>query len=225
MKKGILFSAVVALATLLMTGCGSSTPAKTIENLKAGIDGEMNASAKYAAFSQKATEEGYPAIAALFEATSKAEAIHAKNYQDILAGFQVTYEPVIKEIVVGTTAENLKAGVDGETYEFDVMYPAFIQAATDEGSQSAVVAFNYASDAEKGHAVLYANVLDVLNMPVIEGAAAPVTTLASVYYVCPKCGNTYAGTASDICEFCMTPQADFVAINAVFPVVEEVAVK
>ena len=46
----------------------------TADNLKNAITGELTASAKYAAFSEKAKEEGFAHIATLYAAVSKAEA-------------------------------------------------------------------------------------------------------------------------------------------------------
>jgi rubrerythrin len=71
--KNILFFAFICVIAL--TGCNQPKPVKTIENLKAGIKGETTASAKYAAFAQKAREEGNDTIAKLFDAASKSESI------------------------------------------------------------------------------------------------------------------------------------------------------
>jgi Rubrerythrin. len=68
MKKFLFFAAMGIIA---LAGCTGPKPVKTIENLKAGIKGETTASAKYAAFAQKAKEEGNDTIAKLFEVASK----------------------------------------------------------------------------------------------------------------------------------------------------------
>ena len=52
----------------LLAGC-SVTPVKTIENLKAAYNGESTASAKYAAFAEKAKAEGFDTVAVMFLAT------------------------------------------------------------------------------------------------------------------------------------------------------------
>ena len=71
------------LAIGLISGC-TSKPVKTIENLKAAYNGESTASAKYAAFAEKAKSEGFDTVAVMFLATSKAEAIHAGNHLKVL---------------------------------------------------------------------------------------------------------------------------------------------
>lgn len=100
-----------------------------LENLQAAYNGESNAHAKYAAFAKKAEEEGYGAVASLFRAASRAEKIHAENHAEVIRSLGA--EPVadVKTPEVKTTAENLKAAIAGETFERDVMYPAYLQIA------------------------------------------------------------------------------------------------
>ncbi|MEG1718070.1 MAG: ferritin family protein [Bacteroidales bacterium] len=209
MKK-ILCYLSMAIAMVGMISCTPKQD-KTIANLKAAIDGEATASAKYAAFAEQAAKDSLFAVEALFKATSQAEAIHIKNHQEVLATLGVKdYQPNVQTYEVKTTAENLQAAIDGETYEFSTMYPGFIKDAEAEKVQGALVSFNYAQDAEKGHAKIYADVLAKLSTPEM---------LAAVYYVCPKCGNTYANTPSEVCELCQTASDQFIVFNANLPVV------
>src|ERR1035437_8557203 len=67
----------------LTTSC-SPKPVKTIENLKAAFNGESTASAKYAAFAEKAKAEGFDTVAVMFMATSKSESVHAANHLKVL---------------------------------------------------------------------------------------------------------------------------------------------
>ncbi|MFR4417799.1 MAG: ferritin family protein [Akkermansia sp.] len=128
---------------------------KTIENLKAAITGESTASATYAAYAAKAAQEGQPLIQKLFEAASKAESVHAANHNKVLEKLGATMEPIDIQIHVGTTAENLKAAIAGETHEFESMYPEFIAVAEEEGQKAAVRSFTWATEAEKEHADLF----------------------------------------------------------------------
>jgi rubrerythrin len=52
--------------------------------MKDAFTGETTASAKYAAFAQKAEQEGYHEIAMLFKAASKSEKVHATNHKAVL---------------------------------------------------------------------------------------------------------------------------------------------
>jgi len=195
MKK-ILFFTLIALFALM--GCSQTKPVKTIENLKAGIKGETTASAKYTAFAQKAREEGNDTIAKLFDAASKAESIHAANHLKVLEELGEKMDEFKPEFEVKTTAENLQAALDGETYEVNTMYPQFIADAENEKVMNAVKSFNWASDTEKKHQQFYKNALQALN-------TQAENTLPFEYAVCPVCGNTYDKANMDAeCAFCMT---------------------
>ena len=203
MKK-ILFFTLIALFALM--GCTQTKPVKTIENLKAGIKGETTASAKYAAFAQKAREEGNDTIAKLFDATSKAESIHAANHLKVLEELGEKLDEFKPEFEVKTTAENLQAALDGETYEVNTMYPQFIADAENEKVMNAVKSFNWASDTEKKHQQFYKNALNALN-------TKDENTLPFEYAVCPVCGNTYDKANMDAeCAFCMTPSEKFIIL-------------
>ena len=86
MKKYFLTS-IVLLMTIAVIPAWSSTSAerqKVVDDLKAAFKGETTASAKYAAYADKANSEGLQKIALLFEAASKAENIHAGNHKAAL---------------------------------------------------------------------------------------------------------------------------------------------
>lgn len=197
------FSLIVVVIAIAFAGCSQPKPVKTIENLKEGVKGETTASAKYAAFSNRAMEEGYTNIARLFEAASKAEAIHAANHSKVLAELGVEMEAITPEFDVLTTAENLQAAIDGETYETTTMYPQFLADASAEKVAKAEKSFTWAFDTEKKHGDFYAAALEALN----NGAE---TSLPAGYEVCPVCGNTYeSGNVDESCAFCQTPREKY----------------
>ncbi len=179
---------------------------KTIENLKSAITGETTASAKYAAYAEKAKQEGFSNIALLFEAASKSENIHAGNHRAALAQLGETMGEVKPDFTVKSTKENLQDAINGESYEVATMYPEFIKTANDGKVNIALISFNYAYQTEKKHKDFYKEALDKLNNN-------QENTLASVYYVCSTCGNTYAGTAPERCGISMTPKERFYKIN------------
>ncbi|WP_243348874.1 rubrerythrin family protein [Parabacteroides sp. FAFU027] len=195
---------VLALISLIaLTGCKQAKPVKTIENLKAGIKGETTASAKYAAFAQKAKEEGHDAVAKLFEAASKAESIHAANHTKALEALGEKMEAIKPEFEVKSTAENLQAAIEGESYETTTMYPQFLKDAQTEKAEKAEKSFTWAFDTEKKHLEFYKSALNALN-------AKTEAQLPAGYAVCPVCGNTYdAAKVDEKCAFCMTPKEKF----------------
>lgn len=202
--KNILILAVIGL--IGFTGCQPPKPAKTIENLKAGIKGETTASAKYAAFAQKAREEGLDTIAKMFDAASKSESIHAANHSKVLEELGEKMDAFTPEFEVKTTAENLQAAIDGESYEVSTMYPQFLADAAAEKVEKATKSFTWASDTEKKHMQFYTSALQALN-------ANAENTLPFEYAVCPVCGNTYDKAAMDEkCAFCQTSKDKFILI-------------
>ena len=204
MKRNLFAFTIIAL--MAFTSCHNPKPVKTIENLKAGIIGETTASNKYLAFAEKAKTEGLDTIAKLFEAASKAEAIHAANHTKVLEGLGAKMENFTPEFVVKTTAENLQAAIDGETYEETTMYPGFLDAAKKEKVSKATKSFTWAMNTEKKHKDFYIKALAALK-------AHKTGSLSFNYAVCPVCGNTYETAKVDaMCAFCGTPKMKFIMI-------------
>ncbi len=151
---------------------------KTEQNLKDAFAGESQANRKYLAFAQKAEKEGYHQVARLFRAVAEAETIHAHAHMRAMKG-------------IGTTEENLRQALAGETHEFTKMYPAMIEAAKEEGEKSATLSFSYANEVEKIHAGLFQKALDMLRNPE-----------AADYYVCSVCGHTCENEPPERCPVC-----------------------
>ena len=186
---------------------GTNANAKTTNDLQTAFKGETTASAKYAAYSKKAEQEGYYQIALLFKAASTAENIHANNHKAVLQESGVGV-PVIKpEFIVKTTKENLQDAIAGETYEVTTMYPEFLTTANAAGNQLAMISLNYAYKTEKKHKVFYEAALTALQNN-------NTKTLATIYYVCPTCGNTYETTAPTRCGISMTGGEKFIKISS-----------
>lgn len=132
---------------------------KTVENLKAGFAGESQANRRYLYFAQKADEEGYQEVAATFRSTADGETAHAFGHMKYLkdVGDPVTGEPI------GTTVQNLKSAIAGETYEYTQMYPGFAKTAREEGFEDIAHWFEILSKAEKSHAKKYEDTLSAVN--------------------------------------------------------------
>ena len=121
---------------------------KTESNLKEAFAGESQANRRYLYFAQKADVEGYPDVAALFRSVAEGETGHAFGHFDFLKeiGDPVTGVPV------GSTADNLKSAIEGETYEYTEMYPGFARTAREEGFAEVAEWFETLARAEKSHA-------------------------------------------------------------------------
>ena len=120
----------------------------TEKNLKEAFAGESQANRRYLYFAQKADVEGYPDVAALFRSVAEGETGHAFGHFDFLAscGDPVTGEPV------GSTEENLRSAIAGETYEYTEMYPGFARTAREEGFDDIAEWLETLARAEKSHA-------------------------------------------------------------------------
>jgi rubrerythrin len=121
---------------------------KTHENLKEAFAGESQANRRYLYFAQKADVEGYPDVSALFRSVAEGETGHAFGHFDFLAadGDPVTDQPV------GSTEDNLRSAIHGETYEYTEMYPGFARTARDEGFTEIGEWLETLARAEKSHA-------------------------------------------------------------------------
>ena len=161
----------------------------TLDNLKEAFAGESQANQKYRAFAKKAEQDGLLNIARLFRTTAEAERIHAEGHLKSLDG-------------VGSTAENLQAAIDGETYEFTTMYPPMLaQAEADDHKAKRM--FGYAVQAEAVHARLYKMALE---------AAKAGKDLDMEFYLCPVCGYIEIGKPTEACPICKTRPEKFVQI-------------
>ena len=131
---------------------------KTEENLKAAFAGESQANRRYLYFAQKADVEGFNDVAAVFRSTAEGETGHAHGHLEFLeeVGDPATGEPI------GTTAQNLKASVAGETHEYTDMYPGMARAARSEGFDEIADWFETLAKAEKSHAGKFQKTLNEL---------------------------------------------------------------
>lgn len=161
----------------------------TENNLKEAFAGESQANRKYLAFAKKAEAEGFKQIAKLFRAAAEAETVHAHNHLRELGGIK-------------STKENLEEAINGESYEFQKMYPRMIKDAEAEGIKGALRSFNFANEVEKIHAELYRKALENIGKnPGVD------------YYVCQVCGNTVEGEPPDECPICKAKKKMFKKIE------------
>ena len=159
----------------------------TTENLKEAFAGESQAFQKYTAFAIKAEKEGLTNIARLFRLTAQAEQIHAAGHFKSLEG-------------VGSTADNLQAAIEGETFEFEKMYPPMVEEAESENHKAKRM-FKYAVEAEEVHANLYGQALE---------AVKAGKDLNTDFFLCPICGYIEFGQAPDKCPICNVLGSKFI---------------
>ena len=123
----------------------SLAESKTLENLKASFSGESQANRRYLYFAQKADIEGYNDVATVFRSTAEGETGHAHGHLEFMeeVGYPAIGEPI------GSTDENLKAAIAGETHEYTDMYPGMARTAREEGFDEIADWFETLAKAEK----------------------------------------------------------------------------
>src|SRR4030081_104565 len=131
---------------------------KTEQSLRDAFAGESQANRRYLYFANKADVEGQNDVAALFRSTAKGETGHAHGHLDYLA---VVGDPAT-DLPIGSSRQNLKAAVAGETHEYTDMYPGMAKAARDEQFEESAVWFETLAKAERSHANRFQKALDQL---------------------------------------------------------------
>ncbi len=132
---------------------------KTEQNLKEAFSGESQANRRYLYFAQKADIEGYNDVAVVFRSTAEGETGHAHGHLEYLeeVGDPATGEPI------GSTSDNLKAAIAGETHEYTDMYPSMAREAREEGFDEIADWFETLAKAERSHAGRFTKALDALD--------------------------------------------------------------
>jgi rubrerythrin len=118
----------------------------TIKNLESALAGESQAHIKYRYFAKIAREEGFEEVAKHFEHTANQELLHAWGHLELLIG-----KP--------STKECLEKAIEGETYEFTQMYPAFEAQAQLDGDEAAAEEAQHQIAESKEHAEQFKEVL------------------------------------------------------------------
>lgn len=182
---------------------------KTANNLLHAFAGESQARNRYTYYSSIAKKEGYVQIANIFEETANQEKEHAKRLMKLL-NTELKGECLHVEgdfpIMLGTTAECLKAAAAGENEEWTDMYPEFAKIADEEGFPEIANVCRSIAVAEKMHEDRYLKLLANLENGTVFKKDEVVT------WKCNNCGFIYEGTeAPERCPACDHPQAHFEA--------------
>lgn len=164
----------------------------TQENLQDAFAGESQANRRYLAFAKKADLDGLGMVAKLFRAAAEGETIHAHAHFNAMGA-------------VKSTAENLQAAGKGESFEFQQMYPKFIEQAREESHSPALVSFQNAMAVEQVHHSLY--------LEALKAVEAGTDMNSAKIFVCSICGNTVLDEAPDKCPVCGSAKEKFSEIE------------
>ena len=186
---------------------------KTANNLMHAFAGESQARNRYTYYASIAKKEGFVQIQNIFLETANQEKEHAKRLMKFmnkdLAG-ETLYTDGNFPVLLGTTAENLKAAAAGENEEYTDMYPSFAKTAREEGFEEIVTALESIAIAEKHHEARYLKLLEALENGTTFKRESPVV------WKCNNCGFIYEGLeAPERCPACDHPKAHF-EVNTFF---------
>ncbi len=168
----------------------------TVANLRSAFGGESMAHMRYKIWGDLAEKEDYPNVARLFRAVSRAEQAHATGHFkamqneagafNVLAGGGFGYS---------NTSEALAGAIEGETFEINEMYPAYLAVAEMQGEKAAIRSMNFAIAAEKIHAAMFTEAKQAVD----NDTDFEVGTIQ----ICTVCGHTMVSDhAPDQCPIC-----------------------
>ena len=177
---------------------------RTEKNLLTAFAGESQARNRYTYFASVAKKEGYVQISEIFTETANQEKEHAKRLFKFLEGGELEITAAFPAGTIGNTLENLNAAAEGESYEWNEMYPEFAAVAKEEGFATIAVVFEKIAVAEKQHDKRY----KALAANIEAGSVFKKTE--TVTWQCRNCGYVHDGAeAPKECPACAHAQAHF----------------
>ena len=179
---------------------------KTLENLSSAFVGESMARNRYTLYAKVAKKEGFEQIAEIFLVTAEQERQHAKWLFNLINEIKQSDDDVVVQApvpnVLGTTAENLQAAIDGENHEYTEMYPDFADGAEREGHGEIAKRLRAIAVAEKHHEERFKKLLEQVKAKTVFKKEKEVS------WSCRECGYVYEGKeAPELCPSCDHPQA------------------
>lgn len=121
---------------------------ETVQNLESAFAGESMANRKYLFFARRCRELGADEVAEVFEHTAEQETEHALAHLELLYPADTL-----------TVEKMLEMAIEGETYEYTEMYPAFRHTAMVEKDHAAVAEIDEQIAESKAHAERFAKTL------------------------------------------------------------------
>ncbi|MFQ6054289.1 MAG: rubrerythrin family protein [Candidatus Bathyarchaeia archaeon] len=173
----------------------------TEANLKSAFAGESQAHMSYTIYSRRAEKGGLPNIARLFRAVAYSERIHASNHYGNIRSRGDAVTVSVAGFGSRTTAEDLEIGIEGETFEVEEMYPAYVEVARMQKEYAAEVSFRYALEAEKTHAEFFRRAREAAD----DGRDLDLGPIG----VCNACGYTVEGEIPEVCPICKARKNNF----------------
>ncbi|MCM1035969.1 MAG: rubrerythrin family protein [Bacteroides sp.] len=177
---------------------------RTEHNLLASFAGESQARNRYTLFAEKAVEEGYEQIAAIFLETASQELSHAKQFFSLLEGGTVTINAGYPAGVLADTKTNLAEAAAGELEEWSDLYENFAAVAAEEGFPHIAALYKNITKVEKMHEERYRKLHRLMEEGHVFASEEPVL------WYCRQCGYTVESkSAPKRCPVCGKDQGWF----------------
>ena len=178
----------------------------TEQHLVNAFGGESQANMRYRHFAVQAENENYFNVSRLFTAIAHAEFIHAgDHYRElkhlnggVVANSMAAFGP-------GDTSKNLGLAIDGETFEIQEMYPAYIEVAKMQEEKGAQRSFEWSYATEKQHKMMF----EKAKQAVDNGEDMKLEAVQ----VCEVCGYTLEGEAPENCPVCSAKREKFATFS------------
>lgn len=192
---------------------------RTIENLNTAFAGESMANRKYLFFADVVEKLGMKDLARLFKETAAQETEHAFAHFRVLhpeldVQNAATLSDVEKQEIA---ARCLQLAIDGETYEYTIMYPEFATQARQDRQEHTVAEFEAQQAESRQHAEQFRQAVHNFGLLVTierHHAARYTDALQSVYerspskrqvaddvatqkWICQKCAMIYDPVLGD----------------------------
>ncbi|MCH5325564.1 MAG: rubrerythrin family protein [Eubacterium sp.] len=165
---------------------------KTLENLKTAFTGEAEAVSKYTVYAEKAQQEGYQEISAMFSNTAKNEHAHAQLWLSLIDGG------------IPATDKALENSAGGENYKWSQLYAGFAATAREEGFDNIAVLFDMVGSIEQEHEKRF----NMFRQQLLDGKV--FTEDGECVWLCRNCGYIHTGKQPPKqCPVCRQPQGFF----------------
>lgn len=172
----------------------------TAKNLLTSFAAEAQARTRYDFFAQRAREDGYIQIAAIFTETASQEFEHAHRFFKFFNGGELEINWSFPAGVTQDTHANLLSAAELENYVHSIMYRQFADTARQEGFERAADTLDAISVAEKQHEKLYRELAANIEQDRVFRRPDEMT------WRCLSCGYIHTGRqAPDKCPACVKP--------------------
>lgn len=173
----------------------------TLENLAKAFVGESQARNRYAIYSSIARKEWYLQISDIFLMTAEQEREHAERFFKMLQSIKWDAEKIDVQTTMvstfGDTLKNLETAIHGENEEYTKLYPAFAQAAQDEGYPEIAGRIRAIMKAEMHHEERYKKLYEQVKNETVYKKDEETE------WMCTKCGYIHKGKTPPIkCPSC-----------------------